>query len=172
MNFSFAVLIVVKCPWERYIDNLAILNLNRIEGCKAYITLKSQMNSLFPVFNFGKQYCSVINAAIFILCVAVIFLEMFSPSTTGGGTMLPYPVHLSSRSVEVAYCDLFVLHWLYIFIFHHTAVPTLVKVQSKMQTLPSPQWAHLDNEEFQKIVSYSVQDPHLLFIRQYKFNDM
>jgi len=41
-----------------------------------------------------------------------------------------------------------------------------------MQTLPSPQWAHLDNEVFQQIVSYSVQDPHLLFIRQYKFNDV
>jgi len=56
----------------------------------------------------------------------------------------------------------------------------LEKVQSKMQTQSSPQWAHLDTEEFQQIVSYSVQDPVsysvqdplLLFIRQYKFNDM
>lgn len=102
MNFSFTVLIV-KFPQERYIDNLAILNLNRIEGCKAYGMLKSQMNFLFTVFIFGKQCCSVINAAIFILCIAVKFLDLFSPSTTGGGTMLPYPIHLRSRNVEVAY---------------------------------------------------------------------
>lgn len=103
MNFSFTLLIVVKFPQERYIDNLAILNLNRIEGCKAYSTLKSQMNFLFTVFVFGKQYCSVINAAIFILCIAVMFLDLFSPFTTGGSTMLPYPIHLRSRNVEVAY---------------------------------------------------------------------
>ena len=103
MNFSCTVLIVVKFLRERYIDKLAILNLNRIEGCKAYIVLKSQINFLFTVFVFGKQYCSVINAAIFIPCIAVIFLDLFSPSTTGGGTMLPYPIHLRSRNIKVAY---------------------------------------------------------------------
>ena len=103
MNFSFTVLIVVKFPQERYIDNLAILNLNCVEGCKAYITLKSQINFLFTVFIFGKQYCSVINATIFILCIAIMFLDLFSPSTPGGGTMLPYPICLISRNVEVAY---------------------------------------------------------------------
>jgi len=54
-------------------------------------------------FHFGKQYCSFINGAIFILCIAVILLDLFSPSTTGGGNMLPYPTHLRSRNVEVAY---------------------------------------------------------------------
>ena len=72
--------------------------------------------------------------------------------------------------ILIVFC-LFCIDWC-IFIFHHTAVPTLEKVQSKMQTLPSPQWAHLDTEEFHQIASYSVQNPLLLFIRQYKFNDM
>jgi hypothetical protein len=30
-------------------------------------------------------------------------LDLSSPSTTGGGTMLPYPINLRSRNVEVAY---------------------------------------------------------------------
>jgi hypothetical protein len=30
-------------------------------------------------------------------------LDLFSPSTTGGGTMLPYLIHLRSRNVKVAH---------------------------------------------------------------------
>jgi hypothetical protein len=56
--------------------------------------------------------------------------------------------------------------------FPYAGVPALEKVQSKIQTLPSPQWAHLDNEEFHQIVSYAVENPHMLFVRQYKFHDM
>jgi hypothetical protein len=56
------------------------------------------------------------------------------------------------------------------FLFSCT-VPDLKKVQPKSQTLPSPQWAHLDTEEFQEIFFVCADNPHHLFVRLSKFND-
>jgi hypothetical protein len=56
--------------------------------------------------------------------------------------------------------------------FSRTTGPTLEKVQCEIKRLPPAQWAHLDTKEFQEIVFVYADNPHQLFIRHYKFNDM
>lgn len=55
--------------------------------------------------------------------------------------------------------------------FSHIAAPILKKVQPKIHTLPSPQWAHLDTETIQKILIICADNPHQMFIHRYKFRD-
>lgn len=55
--------------------------------------------------------------------------------------------------------------------FSHIAVPASKNVQTKIQTLPSPQWAQPDTEIFEEISIIHAHNPHQLFIQRCKFSD-
>jgi hypothetical protein len=121
---------------------------------------------LFRVFFFGKL-------SYFYSVGFTYFFNVFPLSATREYAMLPIEHLFYVCRIEHFLSLLMCLCGIFINVsFSCTKVPNLEKGQCKIKTLPSPQWAHLDAEEFQEVVFVCADSPHQFFVRHRKFNDM